>query len=101
MTWWLGVLGACVLITVNNLLLRSIGFRPKVIFLLVPLLMGAQIGYSYAYENAPKFLHAWFLGTATMATLGLGASYMMDRGFSLWDVVGVISIAAGAYLLVR
>lgn len=101
MKWWLGVLGACILITVNNLLLRSIGVRPKVIFVLVPLLMGAQIGYSYAYANAPKFLYAWFLGTAAMAILGLGASYMVDRGFSLQDVVGVICIVAGAYLLVR
>ena len=101
MPWWLGVLGACVLITVNNLLLRSIGFHPKVSMLLVPLLMGAQMGYSYAYAKAPKFLYAWFLGTAAMAILGLGGSYLMDRGFSARDVVGVLCIAMGAYLLMR
>ena len=101
MPWWVGVLGASVVITVNNLFLRSMGFRPGLVLLLLPLLIGAQLGYSYAFGKAPKFLHAWFLGTATMAILGLGASYIMDRGLAFWDLVGVVCIAAGAYLLAR
>ncbi len=101
MPWWLGVLGATALITVNNLLLRTIGFRPYVILLLAPLVIGANLSYGYAFGNAPKFLHVWFLGAASMAILGLGASYMMDRGLALWDFVGVLCIALGISLLVR
>ena len=101
MPWWVGVLGASVLITANNLLLRTIGFRPLATLWLMPLLIGAELGYSYAYGNAPKFLHAWFLGAATMAILGLGASYVMDREIALWDFVGVICIALGVSLLGR
>ena len=46
---------------------------------LVPLLIGAELRYSYA----PKFVQAWFLGTATMAILGLIARYGMDDGLAL------------------
>jgi len=101
MPWWLGVVGASALITVNNLLLRVMGFRPWVSLLLVPLLIGAQLGYGYAYGKAPKFQDAWFLGTAAMALLGLGTSYVMDREFAPWDVIGIICITLGAYLLLR
>lgn len=101
MPWWLGVLGASALIAANNLMLRRIGFRPALVLWLVPLLVGAEMGYSYAYSYAPKFLHAWFLGTASMATLGLVSSYMIDRTIAVWDAVGVICIAVGAYLLGR
>jgi hypothetical protein len=100
MPWWLGVLGASVVITVNNLFLRSMGFRPGVVLFLLPLLIVAQLGYSYAYGKAPKFLHVWFLGTATLAVLGCAASYIMDRGFTFWNLVGVGCIAVGTYLLV-
>jgi asparagine N-glycosylation enzyme membrane subunit Stt3 len=81
--------------------LRAIGFRPKVVLLLVPLLLGAQLGYSYAYGHAPKFLHAWFLGSATLAVLGLIASYVLDRQLAWRDVVGVVCIVVGSYLLAR
>lgn len=101
MTWWLGVLGASLLITTNNVLLRAIGFRLRLVLLLVPLLIGAQLGYSYAYGYAPKFIQVWFLGNAVFAVLGLMASYMMDRDLSPRDVVGVVSIAVGSYLLAR
>lgn len=101
MPWWLGVVGASLVITVNNLLLRLMGFRPGVILFLMPLLLGAQLGYSYAYSKAPKFLYAWFLGTATLAVLGFAASYFMDRGITLWNAVGVVCIAVGTYLLVQ
>ena len=101
MPWWLGVLGASALITTNNLLLRTIGFRPQVAPWLVLLLIGAELGYSYAYAHAPKFLHAWFLGAASMAVLGLGVSYVMDPELDLWDVIGVGCIALGGSLLVR
>jgi len=101
MPWWLGVLGASALITVNNLLLRTLGFRPQVTLWLVPLLIGAELGYSYAYGHAPKFVQAWFLGTATMAILGLSASYVMDHGLALRNVVGVICIVVGVYFLAK
>jgi hypothetical protein len=101
MGWWLGVLGASMLITVNNLLLRAIGFRPRVVLLLLPLLVGAQLGYSYAYGHAPKFVQAWFLGTAALAVLGLTASYLMGRTLGLRDLIGVGCIALGSYLLLR
>lgn len=101
MPWWVGVSGASALITTNNLLLRTIGFRPQVTLWLVPLLIGAELGYSYAFDHAPKFLQAWFLGTAMMAILGLGASYIMERGLILRDVIGVGCITLGVSLLVR
>jgi hypothetical protein len=101
MPWWLGVLVASALISVNNLLLRRLGFRPALVLWLVPLLVGAELGYSYAYSHAPKFLHAWFLGTASMAVLGLASSALLDRSMSVWDGVAVGCIVVGAYLLVR
>ena len=101
MGWWLGVLAASVLIMANNLLLRAIGFRPGIVLLLLPLLIGAQLGYSYAYGHAPKFIQVWFLGTAALSVLGLTASYLTDRTLALSDLMGVGCIALGSYMLLR
>ena len=66
----------------------------------VPLILGYQFLFLWAYTKAPNFLLIWFITTALTNSLAFILGYFLYHNhISLWGLVGITLILTGIVFL--
>lgn len=97
--------GAVSLALVNSFFRANPYGWPFMILLMamvIPTTFGTQFGFAKAYQLAPSFFVAWFVGTAFSAITGFLTSVLLFReAVTFLNMAGIILIIGGAYCLIR
>lgn len=100
--WWIlqvtgsaGVLVALVYGRIHGFCLKSY------IFYLIMCITIAGWTFLKSFEIAPSFFQAWFVGTASLALFGLGASYFyFNETVSVINNVGMVMAIVGSLFMI-
>jgi drug/metabolite transporter (DMT)-like permease len=99
------LLGAVSLALVNSFFRANPYGWPFMVLLMalvIPTTLGTQLGFAKAYQLAPSFFVAWFVGTAFSAITGfLTSLFIFGEPIKLMNVLGMALIIGGAYCLIR
>lgn len=98
-------LGAVCLALVNSFFRANPYGWPFIVLLMamiIPTTFGTQLGFAKAYQLAPSFYTAWFVGSAFSAVAGFLASlFIFHEQVSFVNILGIALIGVGSWLLIR
>jgi drug/metabolite transporter (DMT)-like permease len=97
--------GAVSLALVNSFFRANPYGWPFIILLMamvIPTTFGTQLGFAKAYQLAPSFFVAWFVGTAFSSLAGfLASTLLFGDSITFLNIIGVILILGGCFCLIR